>query len=141
MLFRSLIRDIHKSYCDAGADIIETNTFSSNSISQADYGNEKLVYEMNRKSAMIAKNVSREYLEENGKQIFVAGALGPTNKTASMSPDVQNPSFRAVTFDDLVTSYAEAAEGLLVGGADIILIETIFDTLNAKAAIYAVQKT
>jgi len=136
-----LIRDIHKSYCDAGADIIETNTFSSNSISQADYGNEKLVYEMNRKSAMIAKNVSKEYFEKNGKQIFVAGALGPTNKTASMSPDVQNPSFRAVTFDDLVTSYAEAAEGLLVGGADIILIETIFDTLNAKAAIYAVQKT
>ncbi|MEL0232444.1 MAG: methionine synthase, partial [Hyphomicrobiales bacterium] len=136
-----LIRDIHKSYCDAGADIIETNTFSSNSISQADYGNEKLVYEMNRKSAMIAKNVSKEYFEKNGKQIFVAGALGPTNKTASMSPDVQNPSFRAVTFDDLVTSYAEAAEGLLVGGADILLIETIFDTLNAKAAIYAVQKT
>src|SRR6056300_30823 len=91
-----LIRDIHKSYCDAGADIIETNTFSSNSISQADYGNEKLVYEMNRKSAMIAKSVSKEYFEENGKQIFVAGALGPTNKTASMSPDVQNPSFRAV---------------------------------------------
>ena len=136
-----LIRDIHRSYCIAGADIIETNTFSSNSISQADYGNEKLVYEMNRKSAMIAKNVSKDYYKEKGKQIFVAGALGPTNKTASMSPDVQNPSFRGVTFDDLVTSYSEATEGLIVGGADIILIETIFDTLNAKAAIYAVQKT
>jgi 5-methyltetrahydrofolate--homocysteine methyltransferase len=137
----ALIKEIHLSYCKAGADIIETNTFSSNSISQADYGNENLVLEMNIKSAQIAREVANDFSINHSRNIFVAGAIGPTNKTASMSPDVQNPAYRAVNFDELVLCYSEAAKGLIMGGADIILIETIFDTLNAKAAIFAVHKT
>ncbi len=136
----NLISDIHMSYCEAGADIIETNTFSSTSIAQTDYGNEKLVYKMNLASAVIAKNVAIDYQTRKARKVFVAGAIGPTNKTASMSPDVQDPSYRAITFDNLVLSYSESVEALIEGGVDILLIETIFDTLNAKAAIYAVSK-
>ncbi|MBR6250940.1 MAG: methionine synthase [Bacteroidales bacterium] len=134
-----VIADIHKQYLDAGADIIETNTFNSTSISQADYGLESYVYEMNCAAVKLAKSVAAEYSTE-AKPRFVAGSIGPTNKTASMSPDVNNPGFRAITFDDLVAAYTEQVRGMLDGGADIILIETIFDTLNAKAALFAVEK-
>jgi len=134
-----LVKKIHKSYCEAGVDIIETNTFSSTSIAQADYGLQSVAYELNKNSAKIAKEVALEYDKKNNKKVYVAGAIGPTNKTASMSPDVQDPSYRAIKFDDLVKSYSEATMGLIDGGADIILVETIFDTLNAKAAIYAIQ--
>ena len=135
-----IIKAIHKKYLSAGADIIETNTFSSTSIAQADYDMQDLAYEMNYESAKIAKEAIKEYLEENpGKPRFVAGAMGPTNRTLSLSPDVNDPGFRAVSFDELKDAYYEQAKGLVDGGADIILIETIFDTLNAKAAIYALE--
>lgn len=135
-----IIKAIHKKYLAAGADIIETNTFSSTKIAQADYDMQDLAYEMSYESAKIAKEAIEEYLEENpGKPRFVAGAMGPTNRTASLSPDVNNPGYRAVSFDELREAYYEQAKGLLEGGADIILIETIFDTLNAKAAIYALE--
>ena len=134
-----LIKEIHNSYCSSGADIIETNTFSSTSIAQLDYGLEKMAYELNQASAQIAKEVAVEYYKETNRRVYVAGAIGPTNKTASMSPDVEDPSYRAVTFDSLVESYSDAVNGLIDGGADILLLETIFDTLNAKAALYAIQ--
>lgn len=134
-----VIADIHKQYLEAGADIIETNTFNSTSISQADYGLEAYVYEMNLAAVKLAKSVAAEYTT-NVKPRFVAGSIGPTNKTASMSPDVNNPGFRAVSFDDLAAAYSEQVRGMLDGGVDIILIETIFDTLNAKAALYAVNE-
>ncbi|MDB4832016.1 methionine synthase [Hyphomicrobiales bacterium] len=134
-----LVKEIHRSYCNAGVDIIETNTFSSTSIAQSDYGLQDIAYELNKISAKIAKEVALEFYKNNNKRVYIAGAIGPTNKTASMSPDVEDPSYRAVKFDDLVKSYSEAVNGLIDGGADIILIETIFDTLNAKAAIYAIQ--
>src|SRR5829696_9240437 len=134
------IRDIHLAYFLAGADIVETNTFSSTSIAQADYGMEALAYELNVEGAKLAKHAARLAEEKDGKPRFVAGALGPTNRTASISPDVSNPGFRAITFDDLRAAYGEQVRGLLDGGADLLLIETIFDTLNAKAAIYAIAE-
>ena len=133
------IFNIHKEYLEAGADIIETNTFSSTSIGMADYGMESLVYELNFESAKLAKEATKEFSIEN-KPRFVAGSIGPTNKTASMSPDVNNPGYREVTFDDLVKSYSEQIEALIEGGVDILLVETVFDTLNAKAALFAIEK-
>lgn len=132
-----VILDIHLSYLRAGADIIETNTFSSTSIAQADYGMESLAYELNYEGAKLARAACNLVSKENGSPLFVAGALGPTNRTASLSPDVNRPGFRATSFDELFAAYKEAASGLIEGGADILLIETIFDTLNAKAAIAA----
>src|SRR6476661_5952868 len=134
------IRDIHLAYFLAGADIVETNTFSSTSIAQADYGMEALAYELNVEGAKLAKDAARLAEEKDGKPRFVAGALGPTNRTASISPDVSNPGFRAITFDDLRVAYGEQVRGLIDGGVDLLLIETIFDTLNAKAAIYAIEE-
>jgi len=131
------IEEIHYQYAIAGADILETNTFSSTSIAQADYGMEGVVYDLNRDGARLVRRAAIRAEREDGKRRFVAGALGPTNRTASMSPDVNNPGYRAVSFDNLRTAYGEQLRGLIDGGADIILIETIFDTLNAKAAIFA----
>ena len=135
------IEEIHYQYAVAGADIIETNTFSSTAIAQADYGMEDAVYELNRDGARLVRRACIRAQQEDGKRRFVAGALGPTNRTASMSPDVNNPGYRAVTFDDLRIAYGEQLRGLIDGAADIILIETIFDTLNAKAAIFACNET
>ncbi len=135
-----IIREIHNAYLEAGADIIETNTFNANSISQADYGMESLAYELNLESAKIARQCADEFTRNNpAKPRFVAGALGPTNKTASLSPDVNDPGYRAVTFEQLYDAYYTQAEGLLDGGVDALLVETIFDTLNAKAALFAIQ--
>ena len=134
------IEDIHYRYALAGADILETNTFSSTTIAQADYGMEGMVYELNRDGARLARRAGLRAQEKDGRRRFVAGALGPTNRTASISPDVNNPGYRAVTFDDLRIAYAGQLRGLIDGGADIILIETIFDTLNAKAAIFATRE-
>ncbi|WP_018235815.1 methionine synthase [Ensifer sp. BR816] len=134
------IEEIHYRYAMAGADILETNTFSSTRIAQADYGMEDTVYELNRDGARLARRAAKRAEAEDGRRRFVAGALGPTNRTASISPDVNNPGYRAVSFDDLRLAYAEQVRGLIDGGADIILIETIFDTLNAKAAIFATQE-
>jgi 5-methyltetrahydrofolate--homocysteine methyltransferase len=131
------IEDIHFAYAMAGADILETNTFSSTSIAQADYGMQECVYELNRDGARLARRAAIRAEKADGRRRFVAGALGPTNRTASLSPDVNNPGFRAVSFDELRVAYGEQIRGLIDGGADIILIETIFDTLNAKAAIFA----
>ena len=136
-----IIKNIHKAYLEAGADIIETNTFSANSISQADYKLEHTAYEINFEAAKIAKAAAQEFTAQNpSKPRFVAGALGPTNRTASLSPDVNDPGYRAITFDKLAKAYGEQAKGLIDGGTDILLVETIFDTLNAKAAIYAIQE-
>ncbi|RFZ86433.1 methionine synthase [Shinella sp. WSJ-2] len=134
------IEDIHYRYALAGADILETNTFSSTTIAQADYGMEHMVYELNRDGARLARRAGLRAQEKDGKRRFVAGALGPTNRTASISPDVNNPGYRAVSFDDLRIAYAGQLRGIIDGGADIILIETIFDTLNAKAAIFATRE-
>ena len=135
------IYKVHCDYLEAGADIIETNTFSATSIGMADYGLESEVYRLNVASAAIAKRAAEAYTLKNpSKSRFVAGSIGPTNKTASMSPDVNDPGFRAITFDQLVTAYSEQVRGLIEGGADVLLIETIFDTLNAKAALYATQE-
>ncbi len=134
------IEAIHLAYALAGADIIETNTFSSTTIAQADYGMEDAVYDLNRDGARLAKRACLKAEQQDGRRRFVAGALGPTNRTASISPDVNNPGFRAVSFDDLRVAYAEQLRGLIDGGADIILIETIFDTLNAKAAVFATEQ-
>ncbi|MFT6113608.1 MAG: 5-methyltetrahydrofolate--homocysteine methyltransferase [Glaciecola sp.] len=134
-----IIKGIHRAYLNAGADIIETNTFNSTRVSQADYDLEHLVPELNEMAARIAREVCDEIAAETGITRFVAGVLGPTSKTASISPDVNDPSFRNITFDALVSEYTEATHNLIKGGSDLILIETIFDTLNAKAAIYAVQ--
>ncbi len=136
-----IIRDIHAQFLDAGADIIETNTFNAQVISQADYGMEDQVYNINKAAAEIARSVAHEFsLKNPEKPRFVAGSMGPTNKTASMSPDVNDPGFRAVGFEDLMDAYYEQARALLDGGVDIFLIETVFDTLNAKAALFAVEK-
>jgi 5-methyltetrahydrofolate--homocysteine methyltransferase len=132
------VRDIHLAYFRAGADIVSTNTFSSTTIAQADYGMEKIAYELNQAGAKLAREAALAAEKEDGKRRFVAGALGPTNRTASISPDVANPGFRAITFDELRIAYGEQARGLIDGGTDLLLIETIFDTLNAKAAIYAI---
>ena len=136
-----IIKEIHRAYFEAGADIVETNTFNANPISQADYHTEEFAYEINFESAKIAKEVAKEGDKNHtDKPRFVAGALGPTNKTLSLSPKVSDPGYRAVIFDEMVNAYYEQIRGLVDGGVDIILIETIFDTLNAKAAIIAVQK-
>ena len=133
-----VIKEIHRSFLEAGADIIETNTFNSNSISQEDYGLSHLVYVLNYKSAKLAREIADEFTAKNpNKPRFVAGSVGPTNKTASLSPDVENPGYRNITFDDLVESYSEQISALMDGGIDCLLIETIFDTLNARAAIVA----
>ncbi|MGL4323578.1 MAG: methionine synthase [Beijerinckiaceae bacterium] len=134
------VRDIHLAYFMAGADIVETNTFSSTSIAQADYGMQSLAYELNLEAGKIARAAAVLAQKADGRTRFVAGALGPTNRTASISPDVNNPGFRAVSFDDLRTAYAEQTRGLMDGGVDMLLVETIFDTLNAKAAIYAIEE-
>ncbi|OYW32572.1 MAG: methionine synthase, partial [Azorhizobium sp. 12-66-6] len=133
------VRDIHLEYFLAGADIVETNTFSSTTIAQADYGMEALAYELNVEGARLAKLAAQMAEEKDGKRRFVAGAIGPTNRTASISPDVNDPGFRATSFDELATAYGEQARGLLEGGSDLLLIETIFDTLNAKAAVFAIE--
>ena len=135
------IKEIHAKYLEAGADIIETNTFSGTGIAMADYQLESIVYELNYQSAIIAKEVADEFtLKTPKKPRFVAGSIGPTNKTASMSPNVNNPAFRAVTFDELRTAYKEQVEALIDGGVDLLLVETIFDTLNAKAALFAIDE-
>ena len=134
------IEEIHFRYAMAGADIIETNTFSSTRIAQADYKMEDAVYDLNRDGALVARRAAVRAEREDGRRRFVAGAIGPTNRTASISPDVNNPGYRAVSFDDLRLAYGEQIDGLIDGGADIILIETIFDTLNAKAAIFACEE-
>ena len=137
-----IIKEIHEAYLEAGADIIETNTFNGTKISQSDYGLEDLVYELNLKSAQIAREAADKFTKANPeKPRFVAGALGPTNKTASMSPEVNDPGYRAITFDRLVSDYHEQASALLEGGVDLLLVETIFDTLNAKAALFCHQRT
>lgn len=134
------IKAVHRAYFEVGADIVETNTFSSTSIGMADYAMEEWVYELNVQSAKLAREVADEFTNANPhKPRFVAGSIGPTNRTASMSPDVNDPGFRAVTFDDLVESYTEQVRGLVDGGADVLLVETVFDTLNAKAALYAID--
>jgi 5-methyltetrahydrofolate--homocysteine methyltransferase len=135
------IKEIHRKYLEAGADIIETNTFSGTTIAMADYAMEDLVYELNYESARIAKEAALEFTKkEPHKPRFVAGSMGPTNKTASMSPDVNDPGFRAVTFEELRKAYKQQGEALLDGGADILLVETVFDTLNAKAALFAIEE-
>jgi 5-methyltetrahydrofolate--homocysteine methyltransferase len=137
-----LVRDIHWQYLEAGADILETNTFNSTSVALADYGMQGLAREFNEAAARLAKQAAREWeAAAPGKPRFVAGVLGPTNKTASLSPDVNDPGFRAVTFDELVASYSEAVEGLLDGGVDLLMVETVFDTLNAKAALVAIDNS
>jgi 5-methyltetrahydrofolate--homocysteine methyltransferase len=134
------IEDIHADYLRAGADIVATNTFSSTSIAQADYDLSSFAYELNLEGAKLARDAATRVSAEDGKPRFVAGAIGPTNRTASISPDVSSPGFRAVTFDDLRTAYGEQINGLLDGGADLLLVETIFDTLNAKAALCAISE-
>ena len=135
------ISEVHRKYLEAGADIIETNTFSGTTIAMADYGMEELVYELNFESARIAKEVCVEFTKANpDKPRFVAGSIGPTNKTASMSPDVNDPGYRAVSFNELKIAYKQQIEGLIDGGSDLLLVETIFDTLNAKAALFAIEE-
>ena len=135
-----VIKKIHEAYFEAGSDIVETNTFTATSISQADYQTEKWAYQINFCAAKIAKEVAIEFSKkEPHKPRFVAGSMGPTNKTASLSPDVNNPAFRAVSFDELCDSYREETEGLIDGGVDLLLVETVFDTLNCKAALFAIQ--
>jgi len=135
------VAEVHRAYLEAGADIIETNTFSSTTIGMADYHMEDLVYELNFESAKIARNVADEFTAKNpSKPRFVAGSIGPTNRTASLSPDVNDPGFRAITFGELRVAYKQQAEALLDGGADVLLVETVFDTLNAKAALFAIEE-
>lgn len=135
------IAEVHRLYFEAGADIVETNTFSGTSIAMADYNMEDLVYELNFESAKIARKVADQFTKENPeKPRFVAGSIGPTNKTASLSPDVNRPEFRAITFDDLRMAYKQQVEALIDGGVDVLLVETIFDTLNAKAALFAIEE-
>ena len=131
------IKDIHRAYFDAGADIVETNTFSGTSIAQADYDLEYAVFDINYQSARIAKEVANEYSD---KPRFVAGSIGPTNRTASISPDVNDPGYRAITFDALKVAYKEQIIALIDGGVDLLLVETVFDTLNAKAALFSIQE-
>src|SRR6056297_1763388 len=136
-----IIREIHSQFLDAGADMIETNTFNANPISQEDYLLQDQAYELNVASAKVAREAADAFTKKNpDKPRFVAGAIGPTNKTLSLSPDVEDPGYRAITFDQLAKAYDEQIRGLVDGGADLLLIETIFDTLNAKAAIYAIHK-
>jgi len=135
------IKEVHRKYFAAGADIVETNTFSGTTIAMADYEMEDCVYQLNYESAKIAKEVAEEFTKENPeKPRFVAGSMGPTNKTGSMSPDVNDPGFRAISFDELRIAYKQQAEALMDGGSDILLVETVFDTLNAKAALFAIEE-
>lgn len=135
------IEEVHRKYLEADADIIETNTFSGTTIAMADYHMEELVYELNYESAKIARKICDEFTNlKADKPRFVAGSMGPTNKTASLSPDVNDPGYRAITFDELRIAYKQQAEALLDGGSDILLVETIFDTLNAKAALFAIDE-
>jgi 5-methyltetrahydrofolate--homocysteine methyltransferase len=135
------IKEIHAKYFEAGADIVETNTFSGTTIAMADYQMEDLVYELNFQSAKLAREVADEFTsKEPNKPRFVAGSIGPTNRTASMSPDVNDPGYRAVTFDELRMAYKQQVEALIDGGVDILLVETVFDTLNAKAALFAIEE-
>lgn len=135
------IAEVHRAYLEAGADILETNTFSGTTIAMADYDMQDLVYELNFESAKIAREVADEFTQLNpSKPRYVAGSIGPTNKTASLSPDVNRPEFRGVTFDELRLAYKQQAEALIDGGVDILLVETIFDTLNAKAALFAIDE-
>lgn len=131
------VKAVHRAYFQAGADIVETNTFSGTTIGMADYHMEDLVYELNYQSAKIAREVADEFTD---KPRFVAGSIGPTNRTASMSPDVNDPGFRAITFDQLKIAYKQQVEALIDGGCDLLLVETIFDTLNAKAALFAIEE-
>ncbi|MBD77901.1 MAG: 5-methyltetrahydrofolate--homocysteine methyltransferase [Crocinitomicaceae bacterium] len=136
-----IIKEIHAEYFRAGADIAETNTFSSTTIAQADYQLEEAVYDLNFQSAKIAREVADEFTKnEPNKPRFVAGSIGPTNRTASLSPDVNDPGFRAITFEELVEAYSEQIKGLVDGGVDVLLVETVFDTLNAKAALFAIEQ-
>lgn len=136
-----LIADIHAAYFEAGADIAETNTFSSTRVAQADYQLEAAVYDLNLAAARVARRVADDYTRRTpDKPRFVAGSIGPTNRTASLSPDVNDPGYRAVTFDDLRATYREQTEALLEGGVDLLLVETVFDTLNAKAALFAIEE-
>jgi 5-methyltetrahydrofolate--homocysteine methyltransferase len=136
-----IIRGVHEAYLEAGADLIETNTFNSTRISQADYHLEHLAYELNREGAKLARAACDTYTAKNpAKPRFVIGVLGPTSRTASLSPDVNDPGFRNVTFEELVANYTESTNGLIDGGADIVMVETIFDTLNAKAALFAISE-
>jgi 5-methyltetrahydrofolate--homocysteine methyltransferase len=139
-----IIKEIHKQYLEAGADILETNTFNAQRISLADYNMQSLAYEINFEAAKIARQAVEEYFADNKNDdrttAFVAGAIGPTNKTLSLSPDVNNPGYRAISFDEAVEAYYEQVKGLAEGGVDLLLIETIFDTLNAKAAIFAIKR-
>ena len=136
-----IVRDIHREYYASGADIAETNTFSGTTIAQADYHLEDIVYELNYESARLAREAADEFTaKEPHKPRFVAGSLGPTNRTASMSPDVNDPGFRAVSFEELRVAYREQAKGLIEGGSDLLLVETVFDTLNAKAALFAIDE-
>ncbi len=136
-----IIKDIHRQYFNAGADIIETNTFSGTSIAQADYHLEHIIYDLNYQAAKIAREVADEFTKkEPRKPRFVAGSMGPTNKTASLSPDVNNPGYRAIKFDELVRAFKEQAKGLIDGGSDVLLLETIIDTLNVKAALFGMQE-
>lgn len=135
------LAEVHRKYFEAGADIVETNTFSGTTIAMADYGMEELVYELNYESARIAKKVAQEFTyREPDKPRFVAGSMGPTNKTASLSPNVNDPGYRAISFEELRVAYKQQAEALLDGGSNILLVETIFDTLNAKAALFAIEE-
>lgn len=135
-----IIKEIHRAYFEAGADIAETNTFSGTTIAQADYNLESAVYDINYHSAKIAREVADEFTAKHpDKPRFVAGSIGPTNRTASISPDVNDPGFRGITYDELVTAYKEQVNALIDGGVDILLVETVFDTLNAKAALFAIQ--
>ena len=135
------IAEVHRKYFEAGADIVETNTFSGTSIAMADYQMENLVYELNFESAKIAKQVAEKFTKQNPeKPRFVAGSIGPTNRTASLSPDVNRPEFRAITFEELRVAYKAQVEALIDGGVDVLLVETIFDTLNAKAALFAIEE-
>ena len=137
----NLIKRIHMDFLEAGANIICTNTFNATSIAQSDYCLEEFVYELNKRSAEIAKTAVREYCASQGENLdhYVAGVIGPTNKTASISPNVEDPAARGISFEELVASYKEACQGLLDGGVDLLMIETVFDTLNAKAAIFAIE--
>tara|TARA_B100000674_G_scaffold464683_1_gene446920 strand:+ start:34094 stop:35098 length:1005 start_codon:yes stop_codon:yes gene_type:complete len=136
-----VLKEIHAQYLEAGADILETNTFSGTTIAQADYALEEAVYDINFHSARVAKEIADEYtLKTPNKPRYVAGAIGPTNRTLSISPDVNDPGFRAITWDEMVTAYKEQTSALIDGGVDILLVETIFDTLNAKACLYAIDE-
>jgi len=136
----AVIRGIHEAYLEAGADLVETSTFNSTSVSMADYRMESLVPELNRAAAVLAREACDTFEARDGRPRYVVGVLGPTNRTASLSPDVNDPGFRAVTFEQLVEAYATATRGLIEGGADLLMVETIFDTLNAKAALFAIDE-